>query len=69
MYDAGNRTSFRIKGMKANNDKKNDNHNGINPIRKDTSITINITSKFGMSKKNIYIILSKNKKLKIFAKL
>ena len=49
MYDEGKRTSFRIKGMKANNDKKNDNHNGINPIRKDTSITINITSKFGMS--------------------
>ena len=42
-------TSLRKKGVKANRPKKNDSHNGIKPILKDTAITINIASRFGMS--------------------
>ena len=33
--------------------KKNDSHNGINPIRKEIMITMNIANKFAVSKKNI----------------
>ena len=40
---------FNTKGVKANNTKKKANHNGINPTRNDTKITMNIASTFAIS--------------------